>query len=344
MFSLEELESLGKANAKLGVLPNERRGVIFIYCPPKVGSTSLVSFIRIFASDKYIVLHIHDEVMLKVLFNISDVTVNDIIQYNAHLGREVFVIDIYRAPIERKISHFFEELSTVHFNNTEENLNTYDVGKIVARFNKVFPYVGSGDHYLEKYGLRLSEIPSFDFSKKMMYVEKNGVKYVKLRLKDSSSWSKTLRELLKTEIITRPDHETDKKPLKELYSKFKANYKIPENLMTLIMEDSSLSIFYSKEEREDYIKKWSTTVTLPCVHFTPNEYKMYYEIGVENSLYMKIKYDHYLDNGCTCSSCSAHRLVAKKSVKMGIQKIERIVHQPKKSPLQQVKSMLMIYK
>ena len=282
--------------------------------------------------------------MLKVLVNITDVTVQNIIQYNANQGRETYAIDIYRPPIERKMSHFFEELSTIHFNNSEVNLNTYNVDKVISRFHKVFPYIGTGDHFLDKYGIHSSEIPSFDFTKKMALLEKNGVKYVKLRLKDSSSWSKTLSELLKTEIIVKSDHETDKKPLGELYAKFKANYKIPENLFMYIEEDIPLKIFYSKEERGDYIKKWGTTVTLPCAYFTPNEYKMYYEIGVDNSLHMKIKYDHYLDNGCICSSCSSRRSVVKQSIKMGVKTIERIVHQPKKSPLQQVKSMLMTYR
>jgi hypothetical protein len=326
MFSEDELVFLSNANAKLGISKNERRGIIFVYCPPKVGSTSLVSYLRIFASEKYVILHVHDEMMLKVISNITDVTVNDIIQYNVIQGRQLVVIDIYRSPIERKMSHFFEELSAVHFNNAEENLNTYAIEKVINRFNKVFPYIGVGDHYLDKYGIQKSEIPAFDFSNKMMLVEKNGVKYVKLRLKDSSMWSDALSKLLKMEIIIRPDHETSKKPLGELYAKFKASYKIPENLLASIMEDVSLNTFYSKEERDDYIEKWRTTVTLPAICFTQNDYKIYHEISVENSLHMKIKYDHYLDNGCICNVCSASRISVKKSVKNGVKKVERIVH------------------
>jgi len=335
MFSENELKLIQNANLKLGISPNERRGIIFIYCPPKVGSTSLVSFLRIFASHKYVVLHIHDELMLKVLTNITNVTVNNIIQYNASQGREVFAIDIYRPPIERKMSHFFEELSPVHFNNSEENLNTYGVDKIISRFNRVFPYIGVGDHFLEKYGIHSSEIPAFNFTDKMMFVEKNGVKYIKLRLKDSSSWGETLSALLKTEIIIRPDHETEKKPLGELYTKFKANYKVPENLMTLVENDIPLTTFYSKEEREIYIKKWRQTVTLPFEYFTQNEYKIYHEISIENTLHMRIRYDHYLDNGCICNTCNSHRMETKMSIKKGIKKIVRIVH---KSESKRIKS------
>ena len=135
---------------------------------------------------------------------------------------------------------------------------------------------------------------------------------------------------MKTEIIVRPDHETGKKPLGDLYSKFKAQYKIPENLLKLVIDDIPLNIFYSKEERDDYIKKWSTTVTLPFVGFTQNEYALYHSLSVENSLYMKVKYDHYLDNGCVCEACSKRRFASKMSIKNGVREIVRIVHVPPK--------------
>ena len=34
-----------------------------------------------------------------------------------------------------------------------------------------------------------------------------------------------------------------------------------------------------------------------------------------NSLYMKVKYDHYLDNGCICNECSKRRQTSKKGEK-----------------------------
>ena len=45
--------------------------IIFIYTPPKVGSTSLVSSIRISASHKFTIIHIHDEIMLNFFTKIK---------------------------------------------------------------------------------------------------------------------------------------------------------------------------------------------------------------------------------------------------------------------------------
>ena len=77
-------EKMKDINARLGIQDDlnieKNRKLIFVYCPPKVGSTTLVSSLRLSASDKLTILHLHKEIMLKVLYNITDVTVNEIIQ------------------------------------------------------------------------------------------------------------------------------------------------------------------------------------------------------------------------------------------------------------------------
>ena len=113
MSQIEEskLESLKKANTILGLdcIKQDRK---LVYCPPRVGSTSLVSSLRLSGSHIYKILHIHDEQMLRVVGSITNVKVMDIIQYNANIGREVFAIDLFR-ELERKMSEFLENL--LHF-------------------------------------------------------------------------------------------------------------------------------------------------------------------------------------------------------------------------------------
>ena len=130
----DRLETLKVANDRLfnsNVVDKINQNIVFIYTPPKVGSTTLVTSLRISASFKLTVIHIHDEAMLSVLTNINNVTINDIIKYNAYIGKKVYVIDVYRSPIERKISGFFENLASYHFNNTEENVNKYSIYRII---------------------------------------------------------------------------------------------------------------------------------------------------------------------------------------------------------------------
>ena len=129
----------------------ESQNYIFIYTPPKVGSTTLVTSLRVSLGRTYNVVHIHDDIMLKVLTGINDVTVNDIIKFLSNQGKKVYVIDVYRSPIERKISEFFEKISPYHFNNTDENVSKYSITRISDRFNKLFPHLGLGEHYFDKY-------------------------------------------------------------------------------------------------------------------------------------------------------------------------------------------------
>ena len=126
-----------------------KNNIIFVYTPPKVGSTSLVSSLRISLSKTFSVIHIHDEIMLNFFTGIQNITINEIIQYNKYIGKNVYVIDIYRTQIERNISEFFEKLACHHFNNTEENINNYEINKIMNRFNSIFPYLPYKPHCIQ---------------------------------------------------------------------------------------------------------------------------------------------------------------------------------------------------
>jgi hypothetical protein len=311
---------LSLANKKMGIDPKSNKGLIFVYCPPKVGSTSLVSYLRIYLNHAYIIFHMHDDSTLRVLYKITGTTVNEIIQYNIFLGTQVYVIDVFREPIERKISHYFEELESLHFNNAESSINQYDMVKITKRFNQVFPYIGVGDYYTEVY--QKTEVNE---TRVGLTVDKNAT-YIKLRLRDSKTWGSTLSRLFRSEVVVLPDHETAKKPLGELYTRFKAEYKIPRNLFELVVNDVSLNRYMTESERAEYIKKWSPLVSEEVYTFTESEYLLYKEISMENSFYRRVKMDHYLDEGCSCLSCDASRRVARVQIKNGRTNISRVAH------------------
>jgi hypothetical protein len=186
---------------------------IFIYTPPKVGSTTLVSSLRISLGKSYNVVHIHDDIMLNVLTGINNITVNEIINYLGKIGKVVYVIDVYRTPIERKMSEYFEKLSPYHFNNSEENLRNYSVRRITDRFNKLFPHLAQGEHYFDKYDILEEDIPRFSFINKYTLQQVNNIFYIKLRLCDSNNWSTILSSIFKVDIIIINDYQTYYKPL-----------------------------------------------------------------------------------------------------------------------------------
>jgi hypothetical protein len=338
----DKMEKIKEANTKMfgAKWQTDSRGVIFIYTPPKVGSTSLVSSLRLSVSHKFSIIHIHDEIMLNVFTGIKDVTINELIQYNAHIGKEVYVIDVYRTPIERKMSEYFEKLSPYHFNNSEENLNNYNVNRIIQRFNNLFPHLGKKDYFLEQYNIKLPD--AFDFQKKYLYVFEKGVHYIKLRLSDSTShWGKILTTLLDHVVVIVEDYETSNKKIGKLYESFKNAYKLPLQYYEEIKNDKFLHFYYDVQEQCAYLEKWErkleTRSQAQQPTFTPytqEQYDFYINLCMENQYYndFQTMQDHYMDDGCVCNICRYKRKILFEKIKrkIKINANDRVNHEPTK--------------
>jgi hypothetical protein len=327
----EKLNLLNQINDRLNINKNANKKLIFVYTPPKVGSTSVVSSLRLFGSAMFNIIHIHDEEMLRILSNISGVTVNEIIQFNRHLGRDVYVIDVYRSPVERKISAYFEKVGVYHFNTSDETVNTYNVNKVINRFNKIFPHIANGDHYMDVYNIPLPQ--SFDFDKKYLLQECHGIKYIKLRLKDASCWSDILTNILSTKICAIKDYESINKPIKDLYTQFKEQYIIPSNFLSEIMNCRYLNYYYSPSEIQEYIGQWINKSTVAFTPYTENEYKMYEELTIENAHLDYIQVNHYMDEGCLCKACYIKRQQMVSQIIIGKPVTERLIHSEAKNEL-----------
>ena len=309
-------------NKRLNI--DNTKDLIIIYCGAKVGSTSLVSSLRLSCSENSNVIHLHDDAMLRVLTQSDDsVSVSGLIEYNSKI-KKVFVIDIYRSPIERKMSEYFEKLCDLHFNNKPEEVNNYNLHRITKRFNDIFSHIGKGDHYIDKYDIPVIE--SFDVKRKYQLQEINNITYIKLRLKDSHEWSKILSKIMNRQIYIVRDYETINKEIGDLYKRFKSEYKLPLNLYQTIVEDEYLSFYYTEEERESYLKEWLKRVCDKCDTWSDKEYDFYKRISIENLTQNDIQKHHYIDLGCTCKYCSAKRLEIIEKVKRGEDIKEKIIH------------------
>ena len=315
-------EKIAKCFNNLFVAPTDN--YIFIYTPPKVGSTTLVTSLRVSLGKSYNTIHIHDEIMLSVLTGINDVKINDVLSYLAKKGKNVYVIDIYRTPIERKMSEFFEKISPYHFNNTASNLNKYSIKRISDRFNKIFPYIENGDHYFENYGI--DEPILFDFDKKYTIQEINKIKYIKLRLCDANLWGSILSNIFQSEIVIINDYKTEDKDIGQLYKRFKNEYKLPVNYIESIKNNKYFNFYYNEKERNRYLKLWTSKLDVEIIPYTESEYKFYMNLCLENQYINDIQIDHYIDNGCFCKYCRNKRREIFFKAKVGETKFEKIIH------------------
>lgn len=327
----EKMRLLTEVNEKLNINKTPTNKLVFVYSAPKVGSTSIVSSLRIFGTNKVSVIHIHDEEMLRVLGRITGVTINEIILFNKYLGRDVYVIDVYRSPIERKISAFFEKIGSYHFNNKDEHVNKYNVVKVINRFNKIFPHVANGDHFMDKYNISIPE--KFDYIQKYLLVYENGISYIKLRLKDSAYWSSILTNLFGFKIAAVKDYESSEKPIKDLYRKFKNVYKLPSNFLDELTNCKYLNYYYSEEETKEYIDSWRKKMGPPTDHYTLEQYTMYEQLTIENSHIDCIQLNHYMDEGCLCKACGIKRNEIAGRLILGQVVVDRIIHSDAKNEL-----------
>jgi len=338
----DKFNLLISANEALNINKYKNNKIIFVYSAPKVGSTSIVSSLRIFGSAKFIIIHIHDEEMLKVLGHIKGITINELILFNKYLGKEVFVIDIYRSPIERKISVFFEKIGSYHFNNSDRAVNGYNITKAINRFNNIFSYIGTGDHFIDRYNINIPT--SFDFTNKFLLIEQNGIKYIKLRLKDSNIWGPILTNIFGTRICIVKDYESTNKPIKNLYNLFKSQYKIPKNLLENIMNCKYFNYYYSEEEKSKYFNDWIIKSCENYQGYTKEQYKLYEEITIENAHINYIQLDHYIDEGCTCKACGLKRSQVAFKIMRGINVTDRVVHTEAKTEFIQKRSAIRVNK
>jgi len=330
-FTQDKLDILSKANSALKIDKSNHNRIVFIYSAPKVGSTSLVSSLRIFGIDKLDIIHIHDEMMLNTLANITNISVNEIIQYNKYLGKDVYVINIFRNPIERKISTFFEKIGSYHFNNSDSNVNNYDVNKVINRFNNVFEHIGNGDHFIDTYKINIPN--SFDFVNKYLLVEEQGIKYISLRLKDSDCWQNILTNIFGFHIHIIKDYESSDKPIKDLYARFKNNYRVPSNFLIDITNNIYMKYYFSIDEIRDYYNYWSNKSISTFRGYTEQEYHLYQTITIENTHLDIIQIDHYFDEGCRCKACQIKRNQTAMKIIRGDKVTDKIIHINAKSEL-----------
>jgi hypothetical protein len=264
--------------------------------------------------------------MLNVLTGINNITVNEIINYISQKGKSVYVIDVYRTPIERKMSEYFEKLSPYHFNNSEEKVNNYSIKRVTDRFNKLFPHLSTGDHYFDKYAI--ANPTPFDFEKKYTIQHINNIRYVKLRLHDSNIWGKILSSIFQQEVVLINDYQTTNKCIGDLYKRFKNEYKIPANYLELVKNCKCFNFYFSDEERNQYIQGWKNKIEYAiATPYTTDEYNFYVNLYLENQHINDIQTEHYIDNGCLCICCNKIRKNIFIRAKNGETQFDKIIHQ-----------------
>ena len=308
------------------LIKHDRPICVIVYCLPKVGSTTLITSLRISLGDKANVIHIHNENMIETLTGLKSISISELILYISTKVNKLYLIDIYRTLLERKISEYFDKLP-LHFNNTAENLNNYNIQLLIDRFNRLFPCMQECDYFFEKYSItNLIKPGAFNFVDKYIVYKENNICFLKLRLCDAATWTIILTQLFDKKIVIIDDHCSSNKIMGKKYNEFKQQYVLPTNFFKYISNDPQLSFYYNTNEKETYLNGWEKKQGGYFKSYSQSEYNLYLSITLQNQYHDCVENDHYIDSGCYCKACSIKRFVLYNKALRGETIGDKIIH------------------
>ena len=86
---------------------------VFVYCGGKCGSVTLENS---FKKNGYNTKRVHNNIEYQIIMNNSEKTIFNIIDESSKNYENIYIIDSYRTPIERKISSFFQNIDNIYQN------------------------------------------------------------------------------------------------------------------------------------------------------------------------------------------------------------------------------------
>ena len=280
-----EKENIIKKNKKINV---------FVFCSGKSGGTTLSKTLY---KNNYNIIHYHTSVYSGIFNsknnNLYNINVLDLIKQNMSIHNEIYIIDSYRTPIERKISSFFQNLNILDYSKNIKDL--------INDFNTVFLNIENYHSINEVFDyFKIDNFNKFDFEKRYNLYKHKNINIIKLRFADINDWNKILSEIFQKEIIIYSDNISENKEYKDVYKKFKKQYKIPKDYLETILNDKTLNIYMSSEEKEEYKKFWEQNIDYDYKYinipedFDPETYILLNEdLNHLSLLEAKIHYNNY---------------------------------------------------
>jgi hypothetical protein len=223
---------------------------IFVFCGGKSGSCTLH---ETFKKNNYDSIKVHSNQEYQIKYG-NTYTIFDIINITCNKYNNVYIIDSYRTPIERKISSLFENINT-HLPNYK-NLSIHE---IIDFFNNNLLHILEEYHSINEvfkyYNLQLFN--SFDFEKKYNIVKYDNKIFIKLLFKDINIWNQILSNIFNKEITIVNSNLSNNKDQYNLYKLFLDNYKVPKKyIKDILINDNEFKIYNTLEEQKNYIEYW----------------------------------------------------------------------------------------
>jgi len=219
-------------------------------------------------------LHVHSNYFFQhSIIKSNSKTIFDVIENN-RINNHIYIINSYRNPIERKISSFFQNITT-HL----PDYKNYNVNQIIDIFNQNFLYNLEEYHpqneLYDFYHNSFFNDTKFNFENGYNILEDKNITFIRIRFNEINKWDKILSKIFNREIIIYDNNLTSNKTINDLYVSFKNNYKIPDHYLDVILKnDIHFLLNNDKEEQEEYINKWNIKRISNYNKIITNNYKI----------------------------------------------------------------------
>ena len=272
---------------------------IFCLCSGKTASTSLFNS---FAALGYNVMHVHStqyflsRIVRKAHVPYAGFSIIDFINYSMELSNKpIIVIDVFRDPIERKISAFFQGLQRVFMKKINNIYNEElswlqfkmkyfeNINDLIEIFNKYFllfheNYYAHDEWTLDGYNF---DLYPFDSQMKYSRYEHRNKFYFLLRFDDLKNWSKIFRRYGFDNFSLATQNISSGKDYSGLYQRFRENFFFPSSIYPEIMFNhlhfNKYRLFLSSQEMNILKAKWEDKVIgksrTKKLHNTKEDYK-----------------------------------------------------------------------
>lgn len=207
-----------------------------------------------FLKANYKIIRFHDPYNFKIIMDFDGLfQYIDILKF----VKPIYIIDVYRNPIERSIANFLHYIGTDYLPDYL-NLDIQDVVdyyKIWSQKQSIFPE--SMDQIFKYYNIKKPK--EFDFERNYLIQKFDNITFIKLKFDDLRFWNRRLSKIFKKPIEIVPSNITKNKyhfKDNNFLESFKKKVTISKTFLDKVMNDENFKFFYSPERQTEIYNEW----------------------------------------------------------------------------------------
>jgi len=170
--------------------------------------------------------------------------------------KKIKIISLYREPISRNISAFFEQYQYV----LEQNIKNYSVDELIDAYwkytNHDAPVVWFDNELNNAFDINIHDYV-FDKDNGYLRIQKGNIDLLLLTMERMDQNEVIIGEFLEVDSFSlTKTNRAERKEYSEIYKEFKETIRIPESYISKLYENKVMDFFYTAETIEKFKSKW----------------------------------------------------------------------------------------